>query len=491
VNVYKQKSERVRAIIHKNPYPNSKTVDWPTREHNRQDNTQRNLTLLGKSVVIKSLLISQLTFLMSVLPSPPLKYLETINSVLFKFLWNAKPDKIKRNVLFNTKQNGGLGLIHLPSQNDALKIAWVKRYISPKHIRWKQFFDIGVGMDVHEFLSCNLHSADAEVLLNRNTNTGTFVKDIYISWFRYSFEPAIDDHVSVSNQPLWYNSFIKIDGKVVFYPNWYENGIKTINDLTVGNAFMSYAHFVQQYNITTNFLIFYGVLSAIPTTWKRFIQHNNDGNLEENRKLNDLANIEKVCRHVYPYIASNVVQISEKPKLFWSTTFNTGISDEDWVSYFRKMYTLTTCPKLLYFNFRLLHNILPTNCFLYKIGLIASPECTFCKQDIETKTHLFIDCEFVKIFWDSFEKWMKTCFVDFIKYQALHLLLGNIDTQDTIIDLLYLIAKQYIYSCREAQYLPNQTGVIKCIKKYRIIEENIAKKNDKLEHFLEKWRGCT
>ena len=85
---------------------------------------------------------------------------------------------------------------------------------------------------------------------------------------------------------------------------------------------------------------------------------------------------------------------------------------------------------------------------------------------------------------------MKSCYKYLKKQDAAKVLIGNSRTCNVIVDLLLLIAKQYIYTCRVAQYIPNQPGVIKCIKSYRNIEEKIAMKNGKLEHFLEKWRGC-
>ena len=55
----------------------------------------RRLTLLGKIVVIKSLLASQLVYVMSPLPTSS-RHLKDINNLLYQFLWDGKRDKIKR-----------------------------------------------------------------------------------------------------------------------------------------------------------------------------------------------------------------------------------------------------------------------------------------------------------------------------------------------------------------------------------------------------------
>jgi hypothetical protein len=44
------------------------------------------LTLFGKVTIIKSLIVPQLTYLLSVLPNPGQNYLKDIDSLIFNFL---------------------------------------------------------------------------------------------------------------------------------------------------------------------------------------------------------------------------------------------------------------------------------------------------------------------------------------------------------------------------------------------------------------------
>ena len=89
----------------------------------------RRLTLLGKITVIKSLLASQLVYILSPLPTPS-EYLKEINSLLYKFLWDGKGDKIKRTLMINDYSKGGLKMLDIKSFNDALKAKWVQRYLA-------------------------------------------------------------------------------------------------------------------------------------------------------------------------------------------------------------------------------------------------------------------------------------------------------------------------------------------------------------------------
>jgi len=65
----------------------------------------RRLTLLGTITVIKSLVVSQLIYLLSPLCSN-YRVLNEINDLLYTFLWNGKGDKIKRTIMINDFGDG-------------------------------------------------------------------------------------------------------------------------------------------------------------------------------------------------------------------------------------------------------------------------------------------------------------------------------------------------------------------------------------------------
>ena len=85
--------------------------------------------------------MSQLVYILSPLPKNQ-KVLEEVNSRFFKFLWNDKGDKIKRNIMISEYSEGGLKMIDLISFNKALKSTWVKKYLDPEnHGKWKHLFE--------------------------------------------------------------------------------------------------------------------------------------------------------------------------------------------------------------------------------------------------------------------------------------------------------------------------------------------------------------
>ena len=86
----------------------------------------RRLSLLGKITVLKSLIVSQLMHILSPLPTNQCAIGE-VNTLFFKFLWDGKGDKIKRDIMISDYEDGGLKMIDIRLFTQALKLSWVKK----------------------------------------------------------------------------------------------------------------------------------------------------------------------------------------------------------------------------------------------------------------------------------------------------------------------------------------------------------------------------
>ena len=96
-------------------------------------------------MVLKSLVASQLVYILSPLPTY-YQAIQEINSLFYKCLWSDKVDKIKRNVMINDYPEGGIKMIDIISFNKSLKAVWVKKYLDNENYgHWKLFFDAKLG----------------------------------------------------------------------------------------------------------------------------------------------------------------------------------------------------------------------------------------------------------------------------------------------------------------------------------------------------------
>ena len=80
----------------------------------------------------------------------------------------------------------------------------------------------------------------------------------------------------------------------------------------------------------------------------------------------------------------------------WNKQLN--ITPEQWKKIYTLPYLITKDTYLLWLQYRILHNILPTNSYLVKIQVCESNNITFCKNNKETIDHLFWLCEVIQLF---------------------------------------------------------------------------------------------
>ena len=68
---------------------------------------------IGRLTVLKTLLISKLNHLIISLPNPKVDQISKLNKIFFEFRWKSSANKIKREVIIQDFEQGGLRMIHL------------------------------------------------------------------------------------------------------------------------------------------------------------------------------------------------------------------------------------------------------------------------------------------------------------------------------------------------------------------------------------------
>ena len=91
--------------------------------------SKRNLTPIGRITVIKSLALSKINHLILSLPNPSQKIITEIHNMFYDFLWQKGPDRIKRALIIQSYENGGLRMVDVKQFIVALKATWIRRII--------------------------------------------------------------------------------------------------------------------------------------------------------------------------------------------------------------------------------------------------------------------------------------------------------------------------------------------------------------------------
>jgi len=145
--------------------------------------------------------------------------------------------------------------------------------------------------------------------------------------------------------------------------------------------------------------------------------------------------------------------------------------------------------KIREFQYKILNNIIFTNQKLFKLKMIESPLCTFCKRETKSLKHLFFNCYVTKFFWEAFCSWLIECSISLQPLTLTDIVFGifNVEKDFDILNHLVLAAKLYIYKCKLNNVNPSLQVYKAKIKGVYQIEKRIATSRNKLTKHFWKW----
>ena len=81
--------------------------------------------------------------------------------------------------------------------------------------------------------------------------------------------------------------------------------------------------------------------------------------------------------------------------------------DIDWEKAYTLAFHCTLDTKIREFHYKILNCILFTNVKLNLIGVVESPNCTFCQEAAESVEHLLFSCRISSEFWKHVLSWLR------------------------------------------------------------------------------------
>ena len=113
----------------------------------------------------------------------------------------------------------------------------------------------------------------------------------------------------------------------------------------------------------------------------------------------------------------------------------------DWKEIYSLPFTVTIETKIREFQYKILNNIIFTNQKLFKLKMIESPLCTFCKRETESLEHLFFNCYVTKFFWEAFCSWLIECSISLQPLTLTDIVFGifNVEKDFNILNHLQVI----------------------------------------------------
>ena len=332
------------------------------------------------------------------LPNPPDNVIQKIQIACFEFVWDKKPDKIKRTLSIHDIENGGIGIPNIRAYIQALKLSWLKKLLT-SDTKWKkilQHLDPDIPY-VHNF---------GPKKFIQNSTLHSFWIDVFKAYNTLSLNVKLENQREINSEPLFFNDRCHIRGAYFCYGPWIRKGIYVVQDLLKDNeSFLTFREFSQKYELNVNFLNYLSCVQSV----KKYMSYN-DISSENKDKNNKPKSLELICSvkkgsKVYYNRIIEQNEIYDIPAFMkWERKLELYV---DWEKVLKKVRKIKEI-KFRWFQLKICHGILVTNCILKRMKIVDNEKCNFCNEATDTIQHYLWYCHHSQIFWMDLERMLRS-----------------------------------------------------------------------------------
>ena len=474
---------KILGIWFTNTLENMDTLNYDDKFHEVQKLfaiwLQRTNTPMGRTVVLKSLVLSKLIYLWILLPNPPNNILRKLQSDIFNFVWDNKNDKIKRSISVRQIKDGGINIPHIETYIQSLKLTWMQKLLSDKPPKWKCIMS-----NQHPELEL-INVRGPKAFLNNITNP--FWADFFKAYNNLSNMTIPSSPEDILAEPLFDNDKFKIGGVPFRFNDWIEKGIFTVSSLINENgSFKTLQEFSLTYGLNPRFLDYLGCINTVKKYCSKYDIRLSTNNLTTLPKALDiLLNSPKGSRYIYTMLLGKK-DMSTAAKN-WEKIMGKQLN---WEAIFRKVSRIKEV-KIKWFQMKICYRVLVTNSILKNMGIIETNLCNFCGQERDTIIHYLWECQRIQTFWKDFKK----CFLEKCMNSARMtitkclIIFGKDEriSTDEGFDHILLQTKFYIHKCRINKILPNIVTWKEAIREFFVIDKHVNKIEMSMYKFNSKW----
>ena len=323
-----------------------------------------------------------------------------------------------------------------------------------------------------------------------NEITNNFWIDVFRSWLEI-WRIEQQKNMNIYKEHIWYNPRHIIGQTSVFLKSYFNAGFVFISDLFDSDKnFLSLDTF-KRLDVKTNFIEYSGLKQAVIGNPLYRAQKNTTFSYGPFLPISMAIFYfnKKGCKDMYNVLINRKKETSTSI-LKWNEN-GYRFTASEWSKIFELPFKVTQESKLHWLQFQILHRLIPTNQYLHKLKLKTSPTCSFCKNDIESIEHLFIECPLVRKIWDDIEEWLLNKFRISVTFDKPSILFGKYKKKNMykVHNLLSLIIKHYIFSCKYKKHPILSTNVLKVVIEQRIlVEKFLLLKQCKFSEFNDNWQ---
>jgi len=409
------------------------------------------------------------------------------NSIFYNFIWNGK-DKVKRLALISDIEMGGLKMLDIQSMISAKRVTCIKKLLEDYSSHWKTILDkLLLAVGGRFVLHCNFQTSKLKI------NLPAYYKECFDAWSEIN-EKTPSCYREIINEIIWnYNKFLCYDKKSMYRRDIVNLGFVKIGDLISANNSFSY-DISSLINPEQRFFLM-SIINSIPTERCSLIKASTDVTVAD--PIPSIPAIKMASGNVVPILDISPKQIYQiflqqkqiAPTAKQKLTNKYSNIEIDWEKVYTLAFQCTLDANIREFQYKILHCIIFTNEKLNLIGVVESPNCTFCQEATECVKHLLFSCRITSNFWKHVLSWLRDNDVHVGIIKEPDIIFGKFDiVKDYIlINHILLLGKYYIYYRKCQNSLPTLRGFIARTRHVFNIELHIAREKNKLLFHLQKW----
>ena len=402
-------------------FTNSNTEDLITLNYNAKISklegiiklwSRRSLTLFGRLTLIKTLLISQIVYLIVPLPRPPQQIVNKINKILHQFIWNCGTEKLSRMLVEKPKSIGGLDMINFDKFYTSLKLKSIGKILNDTFRHpWKSITVAQLKYPEYKLLCIEGNLAKPGC---------KFAKDL-IQCSRHWIETTAKVNVKTYDEIVWGNR--RVSGRQNHLWSYYliNQGILHLSQFTESGVVLSYERLVSKHQLDP---ALFSKIDYLPIkTAIRYFDTPSDplkslNNVDPKSSLSAILKISPLRHNQSKVIRSSMISFEDFPPkqvCAWEAVLSEHSpgNETDWGRTFNFLYGSVKNFKLIQHQYKLLLRIATSGYMRHKMKISPSPECYQCGSSpnptysIETLEHIYLKCPISIKFRQEMANWIR------------------------------------------------------------------------------------
>ena len=276
-------------------------------------------------------------------------------------------------------------MINVIDMQMSFALKWAMDLKTPTQEKWKvipQHILSELGAD----LLCFSSTVSASKYTGLTFIKSTFWSFVLTTWLDKNTQIIEQPSVPLSEQVLWNNSRIMFRGKSLFFKDWIDKRILFVKDIMVRSDMLPFQEVIQKVGNKPTRLFEYNALHTALRARAFQPAENIPGNVPT--EMNTMT--PKIIRLKLSH-SSTIVPCAVN---FWRHKYGITLNKSHWTM-------ASSCTKevrLRLLQWKILHNIYPTNILLSKMKVRDSNRCEFCNE-IDYIEHFFWKCTKIQTVW--------------------------------------------------------------------------------------------